>query len=93
MSNANLFSLMFDDHGLILTESEMEDIKVAIRKDKAKLIIQGRCSSCKHWDNSPWQLQPETRLCVHLGGNGKTSSWGFVEDCGPDFGCIHWEES
>ena len=35
MSNQNLFNLMFEEHGLTLLESEMEDIKAAIRKDEA----------------------------------------------------------
>lgn len=34
MSNQNLFNLMLDEHGLTLLESEMEDIKAAVRKDK-----------------------------------------------------------
>lgn len=34
MSNQNLFALMHEEHGLILTDSELEDIKVAIRKDE-----------------------------------------------------------
>lgn len=35
--NQNLFNLMHDEHGLLLTQSEMEDIKVAIRKDEAEV--------------------------------------------------------
>ncbi len=43
--NQNLFNLLYNEHGLILTQSEMEDIKVAVRRDTG---IKGEyiCHKC-----------------------------------------------
>jgi len=52
-----------------------------------------RCCTCEWWNNSPWQVTPETRLCLYPEKRSDAKSWGFVEDCGPEFGCVHWKKS
>jgi len=52
MSNENLFELMVRDYGRTLLESEMEDIKAAIRMDEAashkECISGGECYRDKY---------------------------------------------
>ena len=50
------------------------------------------CDTCEHWDNSPWQISPETRLCLFPEKRNNNQSLGFVDECGPKFGCIHHED-
>lgn len=50
------------------------------------------CDTCELWDNSPWKVSPERRLCLCQEEDNDTESWGFVDDCGPKFGCIHHKQ-
>jgi protein gp37 len=52
-----------------------------------------QCCTCHWWDNSPWQVTPETRLCLYPEKRADAESWGFVEGCGPKFGCVHWKRN
>lgn len=61
-------------------------------QQRAAQVEAMTCDGCYHWDNSPWQVTPETRLCMFPEKRANAESWGFVNDCGPKFGCIHWEE-
>ena len=60
-------------------------------KKRAAQVEAMTCDGCYHWDNSPWQVTPETRLCMFPEKRANAESWGFINDCGPEFGCIHWE--
>lgn len=60
-------------------------------KDLAAQVSAMRCETCKWWDNSPWQVSPETRLCLFPEKRGNAESWSGMTECGPKFGCFHHE--
>jgi hypothetical protein len=51
------------------------------------------CRNCSWWDDSPWQVSPETRLCIYPERRATAASWGFVEAGGPEFGCVHFKKT
>ena len=50
----------------------------------------GVCTNRSWWDNSLWQIAPETRLCMYPERRANAASRGFAEACGPEFGCVHF---
>lgn len=63
-----------------------------IFEQRAAQVESMRCETCQWWDNSPWQVSPETRLCLFPEKRGNAESWSGMTECGPKFGCFHHEQ-
>lgn len=68
------------------------DKDVQLFEKRAAQVKAMTCDGCMWWDNSPWQVTPQTRLCMFPEKRSSAESCGFINDCGSKFGCIHWEE-
>jgi len=58
-------------------------------EDRAALVESMACGSCRWWDELNG-FKDRTGVCLNV-AQDNTDKWHDTRECGPDFGCIHWE--
>lgn len=85
---------MYEQFSTIIkgTTKDLLLARVEVIEERAAQVEAMRCETCQWWDNSPWQVSPETRLCLFPEKRGNAESWSGMTECGPKFGCFHHEQ-